>query len=86
MEGEQVEIALSSKSLGGPAVLLRRGFDVAQDGADVNRLAAVTVVIFAELLHAENFTQSRQDAKRFLLHLFDNFLKVSKYFTDISTG
>jgi len=65
MEGEQVEIALSSKSLGGPAVLLRRGFDVAQDGADVNRLAAVTVVIFAELLHAENFTQRRKDAKKF---------------------
>jgi hypothetical protein len=34
---------------------LRRRFDIAQRGADVNRLAVVAAVIFAELLHAENF-------------------------------
>jgi hypothetical protein len=29
----------------------------------------VTAVIFAELLHAENFTQRRQDAKKFLTRI-----------------
>ena len=51
MEGEQVEFVLLPKCLGGPAVLLRGGFDVAQDGADVNRLAVVTAVIFVEPFH-----------------------------------
>ena len=32
-------------------MLLRGGFDIAQDGADVNRLAMVTAVIFAEPFH-----------------------------------
>jgi hypothetical protein len=32
-------------------VRLRCGLDLAQDGADVNCLAVVTVVIFAESLH-----------------------------------
>jgi hypothetical protein len=50
-------------------VLLRGGFDIAQDGADVNRLAAVTVVIFAEPFHAENFAQRRKDAKKFLTRI-----------------
>ena len=66
MEGEQVEFALLSKRFGSPAVLLRGGFDVAQHGADVNRLAVVTAVIFAKPFHAENFTQRRKDAKKFL--------------------
>jgi hypothetical protein len=39
-----------------PSVLLRGGFDVAQDGADVNRLAVVTTVVFAKLLHDLRFT------------------------------
>jgi len=69
MEGEQVEFALVAKRLGSPAVLLGGGFDFAQDGADVNRLAMVTAVIFAESFHAENFTQSRQDAKKFLTRI-----------------
>ena len=51
MEGEQVEFVLLSICLGGPAVLLCGGFDVAQDGADVNRLAVVTAVIFIQTLH-----------------------------------
>ena len=51
MEGEQVEFILLPKRFGGPAVLLRRGFDVAQDGADINRLAVVATMIFAEMLH-----------------------------------
>jgi threonine aldolase len=42
-----------------------RGFDVVQHGADVNRLAVVTAVIFAKLFHAENFTQRRKDARTF---------------------
>ena len=69
MEGGQVEIALPPKRLECPAMLLRGGFDVAQDGADVNRLAAVAAVIFAKLLHAENFTQRRRDAKKFLTRI-----------------
>ena len=51
MEGEQVEIALLAECLGGPAVPLRGGFDLAQDGADVNRLAVVAAVIFTEPFH-----------------------------------
>jgi hypothetical protein len=43
---------------------LRGGFDVAQDGADVNRLAVVATMIFAELFHVENFTQRREDARK----------------------
>lgn len=67
MEGEQVEFALLPKYLGGPAVLLCGGFDVAQNGADVNRLAVVATMIFAKLFHAENFTQRRENAKKFYL-------------------
>jgi hypothetical protein len=37
----------------------------AQHGADVNRLAVVAAVIFAGLLHAENFTQKHKNAKKF---------------------
>ena len=51
MEGEQVEFVLLPKHFRCPAVLLRGGFDIAQDGADVNRLAMVTAVIFAEPFH-----------------------------------
>ena len=46
MEGEQVEFALLPKRLECPAMLMRGGFDVAQHGANVNRLAVVTAVIF----------------------------------------
>ena len=67
MEGGQVEIALPPKRLECPAMLLRGGFDVAQDGADVNPLAVVAAVIFTESFHAENFTQRRGDAKIFLM-------------------
>ena len=59
-----------------PAGFLCGDGDVAQHGADVNRLAVVAAVIFAELLHAENIMQlvapkcneggSRPDAKKFL--------------------
>ena len=45
---------------------LRGGFDLAQHGAEVNRLAVVAAVVLAELLHAENFPQSRADARKFL--------------------
>jgi len=51
MEGEQVEFALLPKYLRGPAVLLRGGFDGAQHGADVNRLAVVTAFVFIQALH-----------------------------------
>ena len=44
---------------------IARDFDITQHGADVNRLAVVAAVIFAKLLHAENFTQRRKNAKKF---------------------
>ena len=69
MEGEQVEFTLPPKCLGGPAVLLRGDFDIAQHGADVNRLAVVTAVIFAQFFHTENFTQRRENAKKFLTRI-----------------
>ena len=43
----------------------RGGFHLAQRGADVNRLAVVAVEIFAKLLLAENFTQSRKNTRKF---------------------
>jgi hypothetical protein len=54
-------------------------FPHARHGADVNRLAVVAAVIFAELLHAENFTQSRQGAKKFLT-------RISRINTDVLTA
>jgi hypothetical protein len=56
MEGEQVKFILLPKHFRCPAVLLRRNFDVTQDGADVNRLAVVAAVIFAKPLHDLRFT------------------------------
>jgi hypothetical protein len=64
MEGEQFEFALLAECLDRPAVRLGDGFDLAQNGVDVNGFAVVTAVIFAEPFHAENFTQRRQDAKK----------------------
>ena len=47
-------------------MLLRADFDVAQHGADVNRFAVVTAVIFTQSFHAENFMQRRKNAKKFI--------------------
>jgi hypothetical protein len=64
-------------------------FDLAQHGADINRLAVVAVLIFAELLHAENIMQlvapkcneggSSEDAKKFLT-------RISRMKTDVLTA
>ena len=40
-------------------------FDIAQHGADVNGLAEIATKVFSELLHEENLTQRRGDAKKF---------------------
>src|ERR1700690_235434 len=69
MEGEEVEFTLLTKRFGSPAVLLGRNFEVAQDGADVDCLAVVAAVVFAEFFHAGNFTQRRENAKRFLTRI-----------------
>ena len=61
MEGEQFEFAALVKNFQNPAVLPRGDFDIAQDGTDVNCLAMVTTMIFAESFHVENFTQRRKD-------------------------
>jgi len=75
MEREQFQAAGLVEQLGSPAVGQRGGFDVAQHGMDVNRLAVVAAVIFAKLLHAENIMQlvapkcneggRREDARKF---------------------
>ena len=66
MKGDQIELALLAECFNGPTLLLRCDFNVPQHGADINRLAVVTTVIFAKSFHAENFTQKRQDANEFL--------------------
>ena len=68
-QGKQLELVLLPEGFPGPAVLLRRQFDLLQHRANINRLAVVTAVIFAELFHAENFTQRRQDARKFLTRI-----------------
>src|SRR5476651_2017378 len=70
VQRKQFQAAGCVKQFGSPAMRLRGGFDVAQHGADVNRLAVIAAVIFAELLHAENFTQRREDAKKFFATYF----------------
>jgi len=71
MKSQPGETGLFVENLLRPSKFPGGGFDVAQHGADVDRLAVIAAVVFAELLHAENFTQSRPDAKKFLtpLHL-----------------
>jgi hypothetical protein len=56
MEGGQAEFTLLAKPFRGPAVLLRGDFEVAEHGADVDGLAVVAAVIFAEALHDLRFT------------------------------
>jgi hypothetical protein len=69
MQREQVEFALLAECLRSPAMQLRGDFDVAQHGVDVDGVAVVTAVIFAKPFHAENFMQSREDAKKFLTRI-----------------
>ena len=69
MQREQIEFALLAEYLRSPAMRLRGDFDVAQHGADVNGFAVVAAVIFAKPFHAENFMQSREDAKKFLTRI-----------------
>jgi hypothetical protein len=69
VEREPPEFACFVENFGGPTVGLGSGFAVAQHGVDINPFAVVTAVIFAELLHAENFTQSCRDAKKFLTRI-----------------
>jgi hypothetical protein len=64
MEREKFELRRLVENFQSPAMRLGGGFDIAQDGADVNRLAMVTIVIFAEPFHVENFTQRREDARK----------------------
>jgi hypothetical protein len=69
VERKQLEFALLAERFGSPTVLMRSHFDLAQHGADVNLFAEITAEIFAQSFHAENFTQSRQDAKNFLTQI-----------------
>ena len=63
MKREPFEFSRVMKNFRSPAVLLRRRFDVAQHGANINRLAEIAAKIFTEFLHAENFTQRREGGK-----------------------
>ena len=69
MQREQFEVAGFVEQFGRPTVFLRRDFDIAQHAADVNRLAVIAAVIYAEFLHAENFTQSCDVARKILARI-----------------
>ena len=76
MQCEPIKIFCRMKKFGSPAMLFGGGFNLTQRGADVNRLAVVAAVIFTEFLHVENFTQRREDAKKFLT-------RISRINTDV---
>ena len=61
----QLESVKLVENLRQPAVADGGVFAGAEHGADVNRLAVIAAVVFAEFLHAENFPQSRRNAKQF---------------------
>ena len=65
MQCEQSQVAGFVKQFGGPTVRLRGGLDIPQHGADVDRLAVVAAMISAELLHVENFMQTRKNAIKY---------------------
>ena len=85
MQREQFQIAGLVKQFGSPAVFLRGSLDVAQHGANVNRLAMIAAVIFVELLHAENFMQRRKNANKFCLLNGLQFLKLSRLAVNFPT-
>ena len=66
MQREPFEFIVDEKRFLRPAVLLGGGFQLAQHGVDVNPLAVIAAVVFAEFLHAGNVTQRRKDAKKFM--------------------
>ena len=66
MESEQFELAGIVKIFFRPAVERRGGFDIAQNGADIDGFAQVAANIFAKPLHIRNFPQKRGGAKKFL--------------------
>src|ERR1019366_2305095 len=51
MQRDQFEFAGVVKNFRSPAMLWCRNFDLAQHGADVNRLAEVTIFVFTESQH-----------------------------------
>ena len=53
LEGEPLEFAGFVENLRSPTVLLCGSFDLAQDGADVDRLAVITTVIFTKPLQGD---------------------------------
>lgn len=80
MQREPLEFARFVKYFRSPAVRFRRRFGFTPHGVNVNFLAVVAAVIVAELLHAENFTQRRKDAKLF----FDVDFPLT-FFADVIT-
>jgi hypothetical protein len=65
MQRGQFEIINRVENLRQPTLTGGSAFDLAEHSADIHRLAAVAAVIFTEFLHAENFPQSRRNAKQF---------------------
>jgi len=51
MRGVPFELAVGVEGFSSPAGLRRGRFDLAQPGADVNRLAVIGAVVFVQSLH-----------------------------------
>ena len=66
MKSLNFEIGRFIKMFHRPAEVMRRRFNVAQCGMNINRFTEITAEIFAEFLHVENFTQRREDAKKII--------------------
>ena len=54
---EPIEVSIGVEYLRFPACRLRCDLDLAEDGANVNRLAKVAVVVFPEFLHGRSFRE-----------------------------
>ena len=70
MQTEQPETVGLIKTFFGPAVERRGGFDVAQDGADIDGFAQIAANIFAKPLHIKNFPQKARRRKEVPDRLF----------------
>ena len=65
MQGEQFQVADLVENLNCPATGLCRNLDFIQYDTNINCFAVVTTMVFSKFLHAENFTQRREDARKF---------------------
>jgi hypothetical protein len=66
LQGQPFEITSLVEDLRSPAILLRRGFEVTQHGANINRFAEVCTLVFAESLHGQLQAEGREGRKGFV--------------------